>query len=777
MARSLVQRPWFAPLLLAAVILAFYAHVLIPPPGEMLPGDDFVHQFYPWFRFVSATVRDTGALPLWNPHQFLGSSVAANPQIGLLYPPNWLVIPFGPDRVTSAVALLIVLHAVWAGWGTYTLLRLWGANRAGAIVAALLVATGGYFTARVRAGHYSMITAYAWVPWVLAGYRLALLRGGWLWALPGGMALGLGILAGYPQLIYFLGMALLLHAAYEVVRDPRRRTALLAARGLVVLVGVGLILSAGSWLMTLDYLPKASRDELQSLAFANEHALPANRLALLAIPNLLGARLETDTPPGYWGDLPHYEESLAYTGLLPLLALPLVPFLGRRRLWLFAAIAALGVLLSLGFDGVLWLALYRWLPAVRNFRGAARALALTNLGLAALLALAITALATTTAARRRTMLRPLLTRVIPAGLAVLWIAALALTVAHSLLVEGESALRAGIMARQTGLAGFYLMLAGFALWLWTREEGGHAVRWALVVTVAVAVLDVWRVAWPLTYTTAMQISPPWQEAAVDIPLGEAAGWGRVMQMPPPPGIPNGATWTGHLSPQGYDPSAPAGWAALNNDATWNPASPINRLFGVRYVISGTELANYGFGGTEDWELIGIRGGLLFYENPDPLPRAFVASRYEVVADDGAALQRVGSGDASTGELVILAREPGCDVSGAGGTAAITDYTPNAVTVEVEADGPGLLVLSDQYDDDWQVTVDGRDADLLRADVALRAVCVPEGAHTVRFTYRPWALTVGVATSLAGWAAMIPASAVLLRRARRGDRGEVERDEV
>ena len=72
----------------------------------------------------------------------------------------------------------------------------------------------------------------------------------------------------------------------------------------------------------------------------------------------------------------------------------------------------------------------------------------------------------------------------------------------------------------------------------------------------------------------------------------------------------------------------------------------------------------------------------------------------------------------------------------------------------EQDAPGLLVLTDLYDDDWQVTVDGRSADMLRANFALRAVCVPDGAHTVRFAYRPRSYLIGRVVSGVGWLAMI-----------------------
>ncbi|KAB2856332.1 MAG: YfhO family protein, partial [Anaerolineae bacterium] len=67
--------------------------------------------------------------------------------------------------------------------------------------------------------------------------------------------------------------------------------------------------------------------------------------------------------------------------------------------------------------------------------------------------------------------------------------------------------------------------------------------------------------------------------------------------------------------------------------------------------------------------------------------------------------------------------------------------PNRVTILVTSNGPGVLVLNDQYDDDWRVEVDGKLADLLRANDLTRAVCVPSGDHTVVFSYQPMALKI------------------------------------
>jgi hypothetical protein len=284
-------------------------------------------------------------------------------------------------------------------------------------------------------------------------------------------------------------------------------------------------------------------------------------------------------------------------------------------------------------------------------------------------------------------------------------------------------------------------------------------------------VDVWHITWQLTNTEELEESPIWAATDEVVPEDAEAGYGRVFQMSPPSGIPNGATQIGgYYATQGYDAIAPDGWVQLNYHAIYDPGNAVNRLFGVRYALSAQDIANYGFANTVNFQLIGERDPYLFYENPDALPRAYVAQRYEVEPNTDNAIARVVMGHVSDGALVLLPSDPGCEMSGSGGTAAITEYGPNEVAVAVEADGPGLLVLSDQYDDDWKAELDGERVDLLQANTTLRGVCVPDGAHTVRFVYEPWALYVGGALSLAGWIVALPVSGWLLWRERKNRPG-------
>jgi hypothetical protein len=110
-----------------------------------------------------------------------------------------------------------------------------------------------------------------------------------------------------------------------------------------------------------------------------------------------------------------------------------------------------------------------------------------------------------------------------------------------------------------------------------------------------------------------------------------------------------------------------------------------------------------------------------------------------------------------------ARAPGGE--GGHGTARIVSRTTDTLEVEAELDVPGALVVTEAFDEGWRAEVDGRAAEVVRANGLFRGVRLGAGHHRVRFRYRPAAALAGAAISGLGLVAAI-ALGVTQRRGER-----------
>src|SRR5262249_56180269 len=119
------------------------------------------------------------------------------------------------------------------------------------------------------------------------------------------------------------------------------------------------------------------------LAFANSSALPPAQLLDLALPGFFG---NPKTPPYYYWGADFFEEFTAYTGLLPLLAIPLMFRWSQDKKWYFVGLIALGLVISVGLEGTLMPFLWEWVPGATTFRVPARGLYFVMIGMAGLTA-------------------------------------------------------------------------------------------------------------------------------------------------------------------------------------------------------------------------------------------------------------------------------------------------------------------------------------------------------------------------------------------------------
>jgi hypothetical protein len=173
-------------------------------------------------------------------------------------------------------------------------------------------------------------------------------------------------------------------------------------------------------------------------------------------------------------------------------------------------------------------------------------------------------------------------------------------------------------------------------------------------------------------------------------------------------------------------------------------SPILDLLGVRYVIfRGTPPTGIypAFQGTDYWVLV----------NHAALPRVFVPQQVEVVTDDHQRLEKLMSPQFDPHTVAYLESPPGLPDS-CRGKAEIVSEIPTRVTVSVQMETPGLVVLADLWDKGWKAYLNGQPVPILRADHAVRGVVVPAGATTLEFRYESASFVLGLC--LSGLAAVI-----------------------
>jgi hypothetical protein len=151
--------------------------------------------------------------------------------------------------------------------------------------------------------------------------------------------------------------------------------------------------------------------------------------------------------------------------------------------------------------------------------------------------------------------------------------------------------------------------------------------------------------------------------------------------------------------------------------------------------------------------------------PDALPQAYAVGAARVADDANAARVLLDPAFDPAREIVLAAGTPGPPATSFEGDARILEWRPDRVALEARLSAPGYVVLVEAYDPSWRATVDGRPAEVRRANVGFRAVAAEAGTHRVVFTYRPRAALAGLAVSLVTLAAI---GLVLARRSRGRD---------
>ena len=157
-----------------------------------------------------------------------------------------------------------------------------------------------------------------------------------------------------------------------------------------------------------------------------------------------------------------------------------------------------------------------------------------------------------------------------------------------------------------------------------------------------------------------------------------------------------------------------------------------------YPVSDKEFANY-IPTDQRTAVPNENGDYALIEFTGALPRAKLYSSWQVNTNDEATLHTLA--DAKFDPLkTVLVSTPEAGLANAvtndsSGTVTYQSYSTKHIVFSAQNSSPSILLLNDQYDPHWKITVDGQPAELLRCNFIMRGVYLPTpGSHTVDFQF-------------------------------------------
>ena len=191
------------------------------------------------------------------------------------------------------------------------------------------------------------------------------------------------------------------------------------------------------------------------------------------------------------------------------------------------------------------------------------------------------------------------------------------------------------------------------------------------------------------------------------------------------------------------------WASIGlkcNDYT----STFSELMNLKYLICrNTESPRSGWSRVLEEKLAtGRHRPWVLWEREDWTGKVPVLFSWEYAGSEDWNWQEIAS-NWSAGRAIITSDTAGPQSDALTRKAAfngtVVELAPSKISIEVEVDGTGLLVLPENYDRGWMVSVNGKREKVHEVYGALRGVFVPPGSSLVKFSYMPryWEVTKAI----------------------------------
>lgn len=679
---------------------------------------DAAFQFFPWFAFMAEGMRH-GEIRQWNPTLLAGVPVMPNGNVSPYYPLSWLG---GAMSAYDAYDLFVLLHLVIGALGVYVLGRTFAIRPLASWVGGLLAFTAAFWIH--WSTHLVHLTGMVWMPWLLAAVW-------WLVIGPSprrtaalAAVVGLWLLGGSPQYLYYGGLALLGWVVTLLAgrRLRGKKPILWPAVAFASAMVLGVLVAAPVLLPTLATAGRVVRSRESEAPTAH---IPRREAIRAVVPDATGNAADY-VFVGSNDELRMDSPFLGVTAVL--LAGAAFGGVGRRARGRLLLAGGTLAAVALAYSAVPHQVLYEIVPGYDRFRSSPRwlfllpafALPLAALGLQDLLA---------------GVRRARLALAVTAGAGIVAVAG------WFAYEQGRPEAPVAYFRDRALLAVGVLAVVAGAGWVARRRP-----RLAVAV-IALAALGEVAFHTPRWYPSVRQATAYPDTAVSDIAGARGGRFVTVgIRTPFPPFAPDVSMVYGVADAHGLSVLFPKDYdrylrliddyGLYAEEFNLAPslargellASPLLDVLDVRTVVAERNIpipGSYRIAvppDTEPW----------VYERPTR-GGAMVVARAAPATEEAMWAQVAASGwdPAATAAVMGLDRP----VSGTGGTATPLPAPADRERWEVDAPAGGFLRVGSRWDPGWSATVDGRPAEVRRADGVFRGVAVPPGRHTVAFTYR------------------------------------------
>ncbi len=787
------KKDWLFLALLLVVLVLCFSEILFT--GKIVRAPDIINEFYwgvksyanvSWSQLFHIDLSSAG----WSPYinaGFTNEGGMASQQFLFFQKLIFKLFP-----APASVAWYMVFHLFIGGTGMYCLCRLIGAGRFGSFLAGAIFALAPENASLMNAGHVMKIATISFAPWAFYFLEKAFQTRRVIFFLTTGLVLAFQFFHTHWQIAYYTCLCI---GAYAIIRSiviirtegENSGSTLLKLAGLNLVTMLFFLSTVAISLLPLANWSTDSTRGIGSGAnmgkggLAVEEAmswsLPPEELVSFAIPGFFGlSRQEAGENPKsilsyYWGRM-NFTQTSDYMGLLPWLLLPL-PLLFRRDRYTWLALAGIvcGILFSMGKYTPFYQLLFEYFPGIDHFRVPKMMMFIPVMGLGVLAARGMDLLLDADTRNSRKFRRYLYCLIsLPLCIGVILGAEL-IWKSHWLSMAGEmisqptryqqggaqlALQRWNNLVVETGFAAFMAAMYAIAVYAFHRKWLSAAV--IPVVLLGLFIADVGRVNAKFLFLVNVPVKAKGiKTPTMEYLLSHGSNQYRVLPM-------NGTDpmlyATNHIPVMfTSNPVQQQRWQDFLDSFQFPSSMP--DMINLKYIVYEPhqyEQDKGSLGGKYVPVFSSPDGKEIILENRSVLPKGWLVQAVAVFQDPRQILAVMQNLEFDPRNVALVETEPPIPMAnpnkpptGATGSAMITRYESEHISIDAAPVRNALLVLGEKYYRGWKATVDGKDTKIYPVDYVLRGVYLQPGHHRIEFVFDPLPFKIGKWLTLASFA--------------------------